>query len=60
VPPTFEEHIQLMFDLVTVAFQADLTRIVTFMIGREAATGLIVRSGCRTRIMGCRTTSTTR
>jgi hypothetical protein len=35
VPPTFEEHIQLMFDLVTVAFQADLTRIVTFMIGRE-------------------------
>jgi hypothetical protein len=35
IPPTFEEHIQLMFDLVTVAFQADLTRIVTFMIGRE-------------------------
>lgn len=35
VPPTFEEHIQLMFDLMTVAFQADLTRIITFMIGRE-------------------------
>jgi Protein of unknown function (DUF1552) len=35
IPPTFEEHIQLMFDLVTLAFQADLTRVVTFMIGRE-------------------------
>jgi Protein of unknown function (DUF1552) len=35
IPPTFEEHIQLMFDLMTVAFQADLTRVVTLMIGRE-------------------------
>ena len=35
IPPTFEEHIELMFDLMTVAFQADLTRIVTLMIGRE-------------------------
>jgi hypothetical protein len=36
IPPTFEEHIQLMFDLITVAFQADLTRVVTFMYSREA------------------------
>jgi hypothetical protein len=35
IPPTFEEHVQLMFDLMTVAFQADLTRVVTLMIGRE-------------------------
>jgi hypothetical protein len=35
IPPTFEEHINLMFDLMTVAFQADITRIVTMMIGRE-------------------------
>jgi hypothetical protein len=35
VPPTFEEHIQLMFDLVTLAFQADLTRVVTLMYSRE-------------------------
>ena len=35
IPPTFEEHIKLMFDLMTVAFQADLTRVITFMIGRE-------------------------
>jgi hypothetical protein len=36
IPPTFEEHIQLMFDLMTVAFEADLTRVVTLMYSREA------------------------
>jgi hypothetical protein len=36
VPPTFEEHLQLMFDMVTIAFQADLTRVVTLMYSREA------------------------
>lgn len=35
IQPTFEEHIRLMFDLITVAFQADLTRVVTFMYSRE-------------------------
>jgi hypothetical protein len=35
IPPTFEEHIQLMFDLMTIAFQTDQTRIITMMIGRE-------------------------
>jgi hypothetical protein len=35
VPPTFEEHVQLMFDMITIAFQADLTRVVTMMYSRE-------------------------
>jgi hypothetical protein len=35
IPPTFEEHIRLMFDLITIAFQADLTRVVTLMYSRE-------------------------
>ena len=35
VPPTFEEHVQLMSDLVAIAFQADLTRVVTLMYSRE-------------------------
>jgi hypothetical protein len=35
IPPSFEEHVQLMFDLMTIAFQADLTRTITLMIGRE-------------------------
>lgn len=35
VPATFQEHARLMFDLQVLAFQADLTRMITFMIGRE-------------------------
>ena len=35
IPPTFEEHIQLMYDLMTIAFQADLTRVITLMYTRE-------------------------
>jgi hypothetical protein len=35
VPATFEEHARLMFDFQVLAFQSDLTRIITFMMGRE-------------------------
>jgi hypothetical protein len=35
VPATFEEHARLMFDLQVLAYQSDLTRIITFMVGRE-------------------------
>ena len=37
VPETFEEHAALMFDLLAVAYQADLTRVFTFMMAREAS-----------------------
>lgn len=35
VPDTFEEHIKLMFDLQVLAFRADLTRVVSLLLGRE-------------------------
>jgi hypothetical protein len=35
IPPTFQEHAKLMFDLQTLAYQTDLTRVTTFMMGRE-------------------------
>ena len=35
LPGDFGQHTRLMFDLMTVAFQADLTRIITFMFGTE-------------------------
>ena len=35
VPPTFEEHASLLFDLQLLAYQSDLTRVITFMLGRE-------------------------
>jgi hypothetical protein len=35
IPATFEDYASLMFDLMFVAYQADLTRVATFLIGRE-------------------------
>jgi hypothetical protein len=33
VPNTWDEHMQLMFDLQHLALQADLTRVITFIMG---------------------------
>ena len=35
VPSDFGEHFELMTNMITVAFQADLTRVVTFLVTRE-------------------------
>lgn len=35
VPEAFADHARLMFDLQLLAFQGDVTRVGTFMIGRE-------------------------
>lgn len=35
VPGTFTDHAKLMIDLQVLAYQADLTRVTTFMMGRE-------------------------
>ncbi len=35
IPGDFAEHVRLMIDLQVLAMQADLTRVATFMIGRE-------------------------
>jgi hypothetical protein len=37
VPESFEEHAALMFELLAVAYQADLTRVFTYMMAREAS-----------------------
>src|SRR5262249_4095241 len=34
-PPVFEDHLALMLDLQLLAMRSDLTRVVTFMIGKE-------------------------
>jgi hypothetical protein len=36
-PATFEEHAKLMFDLQVLAYQCDLTRVITFMMAREVS-----------------------
>src|SRR5580693_7023794 len=35
VPELFDEHVGLMFDLVAASWQADVTRVFTFMMSRE-------------------------
>jgi hypothetical protein len=35
VPPVFEDHLALMMDLQLLALQSDLTRVISFMIGKE-------------------------
>ncbi len=34
-PPVFEDHLALMLDLQLLAFKSDLTRVISFMIGKE-------------------------
>src|SRR5215831_3838613 len=35
IPDSFERHVGLLYDLQLLAFQSDLTRVTTFMYGRE-------------------------
>jgi ankyrin repeat protein len=36
-PFDFEEHVRLMYDLMTLAYQANVTRVITFMVSREVS-----------------------
>jgi hypothetical protein len=38
VPELYDDHVKLMYDLLALAFQADVTRVGTFMLAREAST----------------------
>ena len=35
VPQTFDEHIKLQFDLLALAFEADITRVGTLLFARD-------------------------
>jgi hypothetical protein len=37
IPDTFAEHARIMFDLQLMAFQTDITRVITFMMSREVS-----------------------
>ena len=38
VPEAFEDHVDLLFELQALAFQGDLTRVTSFMMGMELST----------------------
>jgi hypothetical protein len=37
IPSGFEDYVQIMFDMMTVAFQTDSTRIATFLLANEGS-----------------------
>jgi hypothetical protein len=45
VPDSFTEHMQLMFDLQAHAFEADVTRVFSFKIGRDGSGRVYPESG---------------
>lgn len=46
IPNTFDEHAKLMMDLQFLAYQADITRVVTFQIAREQSNRTYPEIGC--------------
>lgn len=47
IPSTFTDHAKLMMDLQVLAFQTDMTRVTTFMMGRESTTRVYQELGIR-------------
>jgi hypothetical protein len=47
VPRDVEEHIKLMYDLQVLAWQAEITRVSTFLMCKELSTATYPRSGVR-------------
>ena len=45
VPDSFTDHVQLMFDLQALAFMANITRVSTFKMGRDASNRVYTDSG---------------
>lgn len=37
VPDAYDEHLRLMFELMALAYQGDVTRVFTFMMAREVS-----------------------
>ena len=37
IPFVYEEHLKMMFDLMTLAFQSNITRVSSFMMARETS-----------------------
>jgi hypothetical protein len=48
VPDSFSEHMEIMFDLQVLAFQTDMTRVVSFKTGRDASNRIHPESGTTT------------
>ena len=50
VPDSFDEHVKLMFDLQVLAFAADMTRVFSLKMGRDASSRVYPESGVDDRL----------
>jgi len=48
VPDAYDEHVRLMFDLQTVAFAADVTRVFAFKLSRDVSNRVFPGTGVTT------------
>ena len=54
----FGKQLDTMFEVIALAYQANVTRVTTFMMAKESACGRTTRSACRMRSIRCRITRT--
>ena len=47
IPEDVEEHIKLMYDLLALAWQTEITRTSTFMVAKELSNAVYPKSGIR-------------
>ena len=52
IPESWEEHMQLMFDLQVLALQSDMTRVITFKTGFDQSNRTFPQSGTTKSIHG--------
>jgi hypothetical protein len=52
VPTSFDEHIKLQFDLLALAFQADITRVSTILYARDLTSRAYPESGTNSGFHG--------
>lgn len=48
VPDSYTDHVKIMFDLQVLALQADMTRVFSFKLGRDASSRVFPDSGIMT------------
>jgi hypothetical protein len=48
VPDSYDEHVKLMFDLQTIAFAADVTRVFAFKLSRDVSNRVYPETGVTT------------
>ncbi|MDG2176011.1 MAG: DUF1552 domain-containing protein [Gammaproteobacteria bacterium] len=53
IPDNFEDHAMIMFDLIALAWQADITRVSTMMLAQELTNRAFPRSGVNEPFHNC-------